>query len=78
MALSPDDDRAGRYRVEVDDRWNCPIVPQGGVMAAIATAAMQAELLAMLGRERRDPLTPSSFFGATHHDASEIASRLKR
>ncbi len=44
MALSPDEGRLGRYRVEVDARWNCPIVPQGGVMAAIAAAAMQAEL----------------------------------
>jgi acyl-CoA thioesterase len=44
MALIPDGEHRGRYRVDVDDRWNCPVVPQGGVMAALATAAMQAEL----------------------------------
>ena len=44
MALTPDDERPGRYRVDVDPRWNCPVVPQGGVMAALATAAMTAEL----------------------------------
>ena len=44
MALVPDTERPGRYRVDVDTRWNCPIVPQGGVMAALAAAAMQAEL----------------------------------
>lgn len=44
MELRPDGDRPGRYRVDVDARWNCPVVPQGGVMAALATAAMQAEL----------------------------------
>lgn len=44
MALVADGQRPGRYRVDVDARWNCPVVPQGGVMAAVATAAMQAEL----------------------------------
>lgn len=44
MALTPDPSRPGRFRVDVDARWNCPIVPQGGVMAALATAAMAAEL----------------------------------
>ena len=44
MALTPDGSRPGRYRVDVDARWNCPVVPQGGVMAALAATAMQAEL----------------------------------
>jgi acyl-CoA thioesterase len=44
MELSPDGERAGRYRVDVEERWNCPIVPQGGVMAALAATAMQTEL----------------------------------
>lgn len=44
MAVEPDPARPGRYRVEVDARWNCPVVPQGGVMSALAVAAMQAEL----------------------------------
>lgn len=44
MALHADPDRGGRYQVEVDSRWNCPAVPQGGTMAALAAAAMQREL----------------------------------
>jgi acyl-CoA thioesterase len=44
MALQPDTAAPGRYIVEVDPRWNCPINPQGGVMAAITAAAMDAEL----------------------------------
>jgi acyl-CoA thioesterase len=34
----------GRYRVDVDPRWNCPSVPQGGMMVAIAAKAMAVEL----------------------------------
>lgn len=44
MALTPDAGRPGRYLVDVEPRWNCPIVPQGGVMAALAATAMQTEL----------------------------------
>ncbi|HET8621820.1 MAG TPA: thioesterase family protein [Acidimicrobiales bacterium] len=42
--LAPDPERPGRYLVDVDECWNCPTVPQGGVMAAVAAAAMTAEL----------------------------------
>lgn len=42
MAL--DADGPGRYRTRVDPRWNCPVVPQGGMMAALAVAAMAREL----------------------------------
>jgi acyl-CoA thioesterase len=34
----------GRYRVDVEPRWNCPAVPQGGMMVAIAAKAMAVEL----------------------------------
>jgi acyl-CoA thioesterase len=44
MSLVRDPTAAGRYLVDVDPRWNCPIVPQGGVMAAIAAGAMALEL----------------------------------
>ncbi|HEX6420985.1 MAG TPA: thioesterase family protein [Acidimicrobiales bacterium] len=44
MALEPDPGGPGRYRVELDPRWNCPVVPQGGVMAAVAARAMTLEL----------------------------------
>lgn len=44
MALTPDGERPGRYLVDVDPRWNCPIVPQGGMMTALAAGAMGAEI----------------------------------
>lgn len=44
MGLVPDAAHAGRYRVDVDDRWNCPVVPQGGMMAAVAARAMELAL----------------------------------
>lgn len=44
-AVAPDPDGApGRYRVDVDAGWNCPTVPQGGLMAALAARAMAAEV----------------------------------
>jgi acyl-CoA thioesterase len=42
--LAPVPGTPGRYVVDVDECWNCPTVPQGGMMAALATAAMTAEL----------------------------------
>ena len=42
--LVADGSSPGRYRVEVEPRWNCPIVPQGGIMAALAARAMALEL----------------------------------
>lgn len=44
----------------------------------VGLKAMESEFLALLSREHRDPRTPNSFFGATRHDASEVASRLNR
>jgi acyl-CoA thioesterase len=34
----------GRYVADLGDHWNCPIVPQGGIVAATAGRAMQAAL----------------------------------
>lgn len=42
LDLSPSVD--GRYKVDVSADWNCPVVPQGGVMAALAARAMALEL----------------------------------
>jgi acyl-CoA thioesterase len=42
--LTPDPEVAGRYHVDVSPAWNCPTVPQGGTMSAIAARAMQLEL----------------------------------
>src|SRR5215471_9242346 len=44
MVLRADPATAGRHLVDVDARWNCPIVPHGGTMAALAAAAMAAEI----------------------------------
>jgi acyl-CoA thioesterase len=44
LALEPDGSVPGRYRVDVSPAWNCPIVPQGGVMVALAARAMGLEL----------------------------------
>ena len=44
MVLRADPVVAGRHHVDVDPRWNCPVVPQGGTMAALAAAAMIAEV----------------------------------
>lgn len=44
-AIAPDPDGVpGRYRVDVDKGWNCPVVPHGGIMAAVAARAMEQEV----------------------------------
>lgn len=44
LDLQPDPARPGHYQVDVSPGWNCPIVPQGGVMAALAARAMEVEI----------------------------------
>lgn len=51
------------------------VVSRSDLLKGLKT--METEILAGLHQGRRDPLTPSSFFGATRHDASEVASKLK-
>jgi len=34
----------GRYRTDLSDAWNCPVVPHGGVVTAVASRAMELEL----------------------------------
>ena len=34
----------GRFGADLGDHWNCPIVPQGGIVAATAARAMEAAL----------------------------------
>ena len=34
-AVEPDPDQPGRYHAVLDAEWNAPVVPQGGVMAAV-------------------------------------------
>lgn len=44
LSLIVPDAVPGRYQVQVHPDWNCPTVPQGGLMAALAARAMQLEL----------------------------------
>jgi acyl-CoA thioesterase len=41
----------GRYAADISAGWNCPIVPQGGVMSAVAARAMTLELATASGGE---------------------------
>jgi acyl-CoA thioesterase len=34
----------GRFRADLGDHWNCPIVPQGGIVVATAARAMESAL----------------------------------
>ena len=44
LALDADRDVPGRYRTELSESWNCPIVPHGGLVTAVAARAMAMEL----------------------------------
>jgi acyl-CoA thioesterase len=37
-------DHSGRYRATIDPAWNCPLVPHGGLVTAVAARAMGLEL----------------------------------
>jgi acyl-CoA thioesterase len=41
---TPHPDGGGRYRAELSDQWNAPVLPHGGVVTALAVRAMAAEL----------------------------------
>lgn len=56
MDREPGPPGVGRYRLEVSADWNCPIVPQGGVMAAVAARAMARELA---GPDATEPTEPT-------------------
>jgi acyl-CoA thioesterase len=44
LILERADGERGRYVTELDDAWNCPIVPHGGVVTSLAARAMALEL----------------------------------
>jgi acyl-CoA thioesterase len=44
LASVEPDGHPGRYRADVSDIWNCPIVPHGGLVTALTTHAVQTEL----------------------------------
>jgi acyl-CoA thioesterase len=39
-----DADDAGRYQTVIGSEWNCPLVPHGGIVTAVAASAMRDEL----------------------------------
>ncbi|MGH9211078.1 MAG: acyl-CoA thioesterase [Acidimicrobiales bacterium] len=53
----------GRYTADVSAAWNCPIVPQGGLMSAVAAQAMGQEIA-----------TTGSRDGGTHADEMVLRS----
>ncbi len=59
----------GRYKVDVDAAWNCPIVPHGGLVTAVATKAMTTELAEP---EQRLRTLTSVFAGAVQPGPTEI------
>jgi acyl-CoA thioesterase len=66
---------AGRFVADVGDLWNCPIVPQGGIVAATAARAMQTAL--------DDPTQSlrslnAVFAGRVHHGPVEIEVAVLR
>ena len=50
----------GRYRAELDERWNLRPLPQGGIITAIAVRAMESEL----AHEDQTPRTLHTTFAA--------------
>lgn len=44
MQLEQDRRRPGRYCVDVAAAWNCPLVPHGGIVTAVAARALALEL----------------------------------
>ncbi len=44
MRVDTDEARPGRYRTVIGSAWNCPLVPHGGIVTAVAVSAMRAEL----------------------------------
>ena len=44
MELDADDANAGRYQTVIGSEWNCPLVPHGGIVTAVAASAMRDEL----------------------------------
>jgi len=43
-SVAGDDTRPGRYRTVISREWNCPLVPHGGLVTAVAARAMGLEL----------------------------------
>jgi acyl-CoA thioesterase len=50
----------GRYRAELDERWNLRPLPQGGIVTALAVRAMEREL----GHDEQRPRTLHTTFAA--------------
>jgi acyl-CoA thioesterase len=44
LEITPQGDAPGRFKANIDDRWMLVVVPQGGMVAALAARAMAATL----------------------------------
>lgn len=73
--LDLDHDGGGRYRTDVSDIWNCPIVPHGGLVTAVAARAMACELD---DPEQRLRTITTVFAGAVQAGPVEIDVTLLR
>ncbi len=73
-AIAPRD-APGQYRAVVPDAWNAPVLPQGGIVAAIAARAMERELAIA-----EQPLRSISvvFAGQVHSGDVDIDVRVLR
>lgn len=84
MAAVRPDVIPGRYDVDISPEWNCPVVPQGGMMAALAVRAMVLELAANDGNggEPAPPLPLRSsttvFAAPVPHGPATIDVRVLR
>jgi acyl-CoA thioesterase len=52
LAVHADGDVPGRYGAVIGAEWNCPLVPHGGLVTAVAASAMRTELDAAAQRLR--------------------------
>jgi len=57
MTVDSDPVRPGRYHANLEEHWNCPLVPHGGVVTALALSAMGTELGVVDGQRLRSVST---------------------
>jgi acyl-CoA thioesterase len=74
-AVTADRQRQGHFHAELGEEWNCPIVPQGGLVVATAARAMAAEL-----NDAEQPLRSISAVFATpvRHGTVEVDVQMLR
>jgi acyl-CoA thioesterase len=75
-SVASDREQAGRYHATIGEEWNCPVVPQGGMVVATAARAMEAEL----GKAHQQLRSISTVFAGPvrHGDVHVDAQVLRR